>query len=266
MKEGFINFSHLKLNEAPVNPVAVEKQGSEAAQAGGQSQREGTRSRREVQGIQMAAKTGSPTQAAKVQKNVTEHLSTIRSEKELNKLYEAEASDWRADLTAEDPNEPNHPYVKVMPNIKYKEIEAMKELAKANSGVKKESLGEINMDMSRGMSSKGFRQYLAAEGFKKFPRAKVQDKAATKPDTAKGELQARRMDRARTAHTDKDTKDIAQGAVKEREQDNRKAGLEKLVKKTPTHKSKAYELEGQRRRDLDKRAKRTSKGHSKDED
>ena len=136
MNEGFINFSRLKLNEAPMNPVAVEKQGSEAAAAGGQSQREGTRSRREVQGIQMAAKTGSPTQASKVQKNVTEHFNQIRTEKEMQKLYEAEASDWRADLTAEDPNEPQHPYVKVMPNIKYKEIEAAKELAKANIRLK----------------------------------------------------------------------------------------------------------------------------------
>ena len=265
MKEGFIDFSRLKLNEAPTNPVAVEKQGSEAAATGGQAQREGTRARREAQGVQMAAKTGSPTQATNIQKNITERFFEIRSEKEYNKLLEAEASDWRKDLTAEDPNEPNHPYVKVMPHIKYKEIEAAKELAAA---AKTKSLGEETMDMSRGMSSRGFRQYLAdlGEGYKKFPRAKVQDKAATKPDTAKGELQARRMDRARTAHTDKRTKDDAVGAVKEREQDNRKAGLEKLVKKTPTHKNTAYKLEGQRRRDLDARAKRTSKGHSKEED
>ena len=63
------------------------------------------------------------------------------------------------------------------------------------------------------------------EGFKKFPSAKVQDKAAEKPDTAKGESQARKMDRARTAHTDKRTKDDAKSAVKERELDNRKTGL-----------------------------------------
>ena len=264
MNEGFINFSRLHLNEAPVNPVAVEKQGSEAAATGGEAQRAGTNRRREAQGIQMAAKTSTS--------NVTEHLKDIQNQKEYLKLLEANESDWRKDLAAEDPNEPEHPYVKVMPSVRYKEIEAAKELAAAAKTSKGKTLGESTMDMSRGMDSKGFREYFAEvkaqqveEGYKKFPRGKVQDKAAMKPDTAKGELQARRMDRARTAHTHKDTKDDAKAAVKEREQDNRKAGLEKLVKKTPTHKNKAYELEGQRRRDLDARAKRTSKGHSKDE-
>ena len=255
-----------------MNPVAVEKQGSESASLGGQTQRDGTHRRREAQGLQMAAKTGSPRQATTVQKAVVEHMQVIRSEKEYNRLLEQESSDWRKDLTAEDPNEPEHPYVKVMPNIKYKQIEAEKELAKAAGASKDKTLGEEVMNRNHSMDSKGFREYFAEvkaqqmeEGYKKFPRGKVQDKAAMKPDTAKGELQARRMDRARTAHTHKDTKEFAKDAVKEREQDNRKAGLEKLITKTPTHKNKAYELEGQRRRDLDARAKRTSKGHSKDE-
>jgi hypothetical protein len=105
-----------------------------------------------------------------------------------------------------------------------------------------------------------------SEGFKKFPSAKVQDKAAMKPDTAKGESQARRMDTARTAHTDKRTKDDAKEAVKEREMDNRKTGLERTYKKSPSHKNKAYELEAQRRKDLDKRMDQKSKGHSKMEE
>ena len=93
------------------------------------------------------------------------------------------------------------------------------------------------------------------EGFQKFPRAKVQDKAAMKPDTAKGEKQARNMDNARMAHTDKDIAPIAKGAVKEREQDNKKKGLEKRFAGPSAKKSKndAYKLEGQRRRDLDNR-------------
>jgi hypothetical protein len=249
MNEGFINFSRLQLNESPQSSIAVEKQGSESAAQGGQTQRDDTNRRRESQGLQMAAKTGSPTQATRVQKNVVEHLSHLRSEKETLKLNESLKSDWRAELQEEfgdEPGEPAHPYVKVMPNIRYKQIEAEKELRKT---AKMEEAWDA-----------------FAEGFKKFPKHKVQDKAATKPDTAKGELQARRMDRARVAHTDDRTKDDAQGAVKEREQDNRKAGLEKLIKKTPTHKSKAYELEGQRRRDLNKRAGRTSKKHPKSED
>lgn len=89
------------------------------------------------------------------------------------------------------------------------------------------------------------------EGYQKLPQAKMQDKAAMKPDTAKGESQARKMDTVRKATKmfPKDVKD----AVKGREMDNRKSGLEKLIKKTPSHKNKAYELEGQRRKDLDKR-------------
>jgi hypothetical protein len=131
MKEGFINFSRLKLNEAPVNPVAVEQQGSEAASSGGQTQREGTNRRREAQSLHMAAKTGSPTQSTQIQKAVTEHLLDIRTGKEVSRLYEEQKSDWRSELAGEDPNEPEHPYVKVMPNIKYKQIEAEKELAAA---------------------------------------------------------------------------------------------------------------------------------------
>tara|TARA_R110001592_G_scaffold168187_1_gene404049 strand:- start:23638 stop:24828 length:1191 start_codon:yes stop_codon:yes gene_type:complete len=96
------------------------------------------------------------------------------------------------------------------------------------------------------------------EGFKPFPKAKVQDKAAMKPDTAKGEKQARNMDNARMAHTDKDIAPIAKGAVKEREQDNKKKGLEKrfAAPSANKNKNKAYQLEGQRRRDLDNRVKK----------
>ena len=104
--------------------------------------------------------------------------------------------------------------------------------------------------------------YTAAylEGFKPFPKNKVQDKAAMKPDTPKGEMQARKMDRARIAHTDKDLKDIAKGAVKEREMDNKKKGLEKKFNAPSAddagekdRKNKAYKLEAGRRKDLDNR-------------
>ena len=42
------------------------------------------------------------------------------------------------------------------------------------------------------------------EGMKEFPAAKVQDQAAMKPDTAKGEKQARKMDKVRAVMTDKE--------------------------------------------------------------
>jgi len=103
--------------------------------------------------------------------------------------------------------------------------------------------------------SEAYASMYQQEGFKPFPKAKVQDKAAMKPDTAKGEKQARNMDNARTAHTDKDIAPIAKGAVKEREQDNKKKGLEKKFADPSAKKGKndAYKLEGQRRRDLDNR-------------
>lgn len=245
MNEGFINFSKLNLTEA-ASTNAVSQRSADNAKVSGQSQVDKTDGSRAKQGFQMAAKTGSPTQATNIQKNVAERLQSIQDEKEALKLYETTRSDWRRDIKEEmgiDDGEPNHPYVKVMPHMQYKQLEAEKEL-RAAAG-KKEKV---------------------AEAYKKFPRAKVQDKAAIKPDTARGEKQARKMDIARTAHTDKRTKEDAKAAVKEREQDNRKAGLERLIKKTPSHKNKAYELEGQRRRDLDKRAKRTSKKHPKSED
>ena len=66
------------------------------------------------------------------------------------------------------------------------------------------------------------------EGYKKFPAAKVQDKAAMKPDTAKGESQARKMDTVRGA-TDA-FPDVVKGAVKGQEMSNKKSGLEKKFK------------------------------------
>ena len=102
--------------------------------------------------------------------------------------------------------------------------------------------------------------YTAAymEGYKKLPKHKMQDKAAMKPDTAKGESQARKMDTVRKA-TELFPKDV-KDAVKGREMDNKKRGLERRFAApsadgaaTKKAKNKAYELEGQRRRDLDKR-------------
>ncbi len=66
------------------------------------------------------------------------------------------------------------------------------------------------------------------EGYKKFPAAKVQDKAAMKPDTAKGEMQARKMDTVRGA-TDAFPETV-KGTVKGQEMSNKKSGLEKKFK------------------------------------
>ena len=132
MKEGFIDFTHLKLNEESVTS-AVAQRSADDAKVSGQAQREGTDGRRAKQGFQMAAKTGSPTQATNIQKNVAERLLDIRTGKEVAKLYEETKSDWRKEISEEleDPNEPDHPYVKVMPHIQYKQIEAEKQIKAA---------------------------------------------------------------------------------------------------------------------------------------
>ena len=133
MKEGFIDFTHLQLNEASVTS-AVAQRSADDAKVSGQAQREGTDSRRAKQGFQMAAKTGSPTQATNIQKNVAERLLDIRTGKEVAKLYEETKSDWRKEISeelADDPNEPEHPYIKVMPHIQYKQHEAEKQIKAA---------------------------------------------------------------------------------------------------------------------------------------
>ena len=96
------------------------------------------------------------------------------------------------------------------------------------------------------------------EGYKKFPKNKVQDKAAMKPDTAKGEKQARKLDLVRAA-TEVAPKEV-KSAVKGQEMSNKKRGLEKRYNAPSASnaaekesKNKAYKLEGERRKDLDKR-------------
>ena len=71
------------------------------------------------------------------------------------------------------------------------------------------------------------------EGYKKFPAAKVQDQAAMKPDTAKGESQARKMDKVRAVMTDNETGygNAARQFNKRAPVENQKRGLEKKFKK-----------------------------------
>lgn len=95
------------------------------------------------------------------------------------------------------------------------------------------------------------------EGMKEFPAAKVQDQAAMKPDTAKGEKQARKMDKVRAVMTDKEhgMGKMAKDFNKKQPVENQKRGLEKNFAKPAheKHKNKAYKLENQRRQDLNKR-------------
>ena len=96
------------------------------------------------------------------------------------------------------------------------------------------------------------------EGYKELPWNKMQDKAAQKPDTARGESQARKMDTVRKA-TKMHPKPVEK-MVKSVEQGNKKKGLERKFNAPSAdgaaekdRKNKAYKLENQRRQDLNKR-------------
>ena len=96
------------------------------------------------------------------------------------------------------------------------------------------------------------------EGYKPLPKEKMQDKAAMKPDTARGESQARKMDTVRKA-TKAFPKEVKK-MVKSVELDNKKRGLERRFNmpsadnaEKKAMKNKAYKLENQRRQDLNKR-------------
>ena len=97
-----------------------------------------------------------------------------------------------------------------------------------------------------------------SEEYKEFPKHKVQDKAAMKPDTARGESQARKMDTVRKAT--KAFPGEVEDMVRSVSRDNKARGLEKRFNAPSAdnasekkRKSKAYKLENQRRKDLDKR-------------
>ena len=68
-----------------------------------------------------------------------------------------------------------------------------------------------------------------AEGFKKPDLSKMQDQAASKPDTAKGEMQARKIDRVSKVMGDKDMGAIAKDAVTSVSKENKLTGQKKAM-------------------------------------
>ena len=125
-------------------------------------------------------------------------------------------------------------------------------------GEVKSNKKDKKMSVYKSMKEAYAEMYGVEEGYKKFPHAKVQDQAAMKPDTAKGEKQARKLDTVRKATKmfPGEVKDMVKG----REMDNKKKGLERRFNapsadgaETKKMKNKAYKLENQRRQDLNKR-------------
>ena len=93
--------------------------------------------RREMQLKQRTARTG-PTHSTGVvdvgaQPKVAESFMNQKKAIEFRKMFESSKTDWRAELAeAINPDDdPEHPYVEIMPHYKYKEKEAKKNAGKA---------------------------------------------------------------------------------------------------------------------------------------
>ena len=80
-----------------------------------------------------------------------------------------------------------------------------------------------------------------AEGFKKFPKDKVEKKVADKMAKGgeKAAGQVKKMETAKAAHTDPDIKPFAQDMVKSVEKDNRLTGQKKAL-------GRAYDNSGEK--------------------
>ncbi len=92
------------------------------------------------------------------------------------------------------------------------------------------------------------------EGYKELPADKMKKQEKGKSKDGDGPAQARKMEVVRKAT--QGSEGMVKDAVKGQEMSNKKKGLEKKFNAPSANKSnknKAYELEGQRRRDLDKR-------------
>ena len=94
--------------------------------------------KKEMQLKQRTAKIGSPTTSQAIVSSY-DHLLDVQSKKEMIKLYEKEKTDWRKELleAANPDDDPNHPFVEIMPSTAYKAKEAEENIKK---GVKKSKM------------------------------------------------------------------------------------------------------------------------------
>ncbi len=125
-----MDFSNIarQLNEGGMEATDAAISSSEKAVAGGQKQQENTRNRRAAQKTQMSQQKTTP-----VKSDVSYASEEARAEREEMKMMEAQKSDWRQELIeAAGPNDdPNHPYVDVMPFMNNKLNQAKKQMAAA---------------------------------------------------------------------------------------------------------------------------------------
>jgi len=127
-----MDFSKLKLNEGVTssNNLALdaEKKTSDfATNVSAPAQKNPIR--KEMQTKQRTAKFGTPTTS----QNIGDSYDMLRQHKELIKMRESAKTDWRKELmeAANPDDDPDHPYVEVMPHYSYRAKEAMENLKKA---------------------------------------------------------------------------------------------------------------------------------------
>jgi hypothetical protein len=109
--------------------------------------------RKEMQMKQRTAKFGTPT----TKQQIGDSYDMLRQHKELLKMREAAMTDWRKELmeAANPDDDPDHPFVEVMPHYQYRQKEAMENLKKAQmkdkaSGIKNPAVSGVNENASPG--------------------------------------------------------------------------------------------------------------------
>jgi len=110
--------------------------------------------RKEMQMKQRTAKFGTPTTNQSMMSNSFDPMLTLRTGKELIKMREAAKCDWRKELmeAANPDDDPNHPYVEVMPHYQYRVKEFMQNLQKGRmkdkaQGDKTPALSGVNEEI-----------------------------------------------------------------------------------------------------------------------
>ena len=133
-----MDFGKLKLNEGVANGnlgFSASQNTSEFARTQGkEGQTGGTQNSKERQNAQKTAKVitkQSPVLQTQMNNSYNPMLD-LRSRKELIKMREAAKFDWRKDLmeAANHEDDPEHPFVEVMPHSDYRMKEAKKNLGK----------------------------------------------------------------------------------------------------------------------------------------
>ena len=133
-----MDFGKLKLNEGVANGnlgFSASQNTSEFARTQGkEGQTGGTQNSKERQNAQKTAKVvakQSPVLQTQMNNSYNPMLE-LRSRKELIKMREAAKFDWRKDLmeAANPEDDPEHPFVEVMPHSDYRMKEAKKNLGK----------------------------------------------------------------------------------------------------------------------------------------